>query len=311
MVGSTTYIADDVGGLVIVDVSNPSKPQRVGGYDTKGHVQRVQVADRYAYITDGEWLLMLDVSDPTNPFREGAYQVAGGVQALRVVGQTPYLVDGTGQLRLLNVSDPANVCLNGTYSTFGTQGIAVRGNYAYLAKGSRGLEVVDVSNPTNMLWVTGATTAGPAQDVTVMGKYVLVAAGEGGLMVFEFQQYIYPPLKPPVIGSGKMTFTWPTLGGVHLQQTLSLAPPDWRDVPGTDLTNVVSLPMTNAGAFFRLVQGSTVVISDRLVWISPGNFLMGSPASDSDAWPWEGTADGSDPYSRLLDREVPGDAGGI
>ena len=65
---------------------------------------------------------------------------------------------------------------------------------------------------------------------------------------------IWPPLNPPVISGGMLTLTWPAMDGVRLQKTVSLTPPDWQDVPGTDVTNTVTLPVTEATVFFRLVQ---------------------------------------------------------
>jgi formylglycine-generating enzyme required for sulfatase activity len=138
-----------------------------------------------------------------------------------------------------------------------------------------------------MVWVTGVMSGEAAEDVAVMGNYVLVAAGEGGLRVFELQQSIYPPLAPPVISNGWMTLSWPALEGVRLEKCTNLALRIWQTVPGSDLTNSVSLPMTDQAAFFRLFKGQEFMSSDRLIWIPPGHFVMGSPNSDPDAWPWE------------------------
>jgi hypothetical protein len=265
VVGNTLYVADDVGGMVVVDVSNPARPTRIGGYDTQGHVQHIQVVGRYAYITDAGWLVILDINDPTFPIRVGLYEVAGGIQLLRVNGQTAYVADTTGQLLALDVSDPGNIGPLGTYNTWGTQSLAVAGKYAYLAMGSHGLEMVDVSKLTNIVWVTDATIGGVAQDVAVMGKYILVAAGDAGLKILQLQQSIYPPLEPPVCSGRMMTLTWPAMDGVRLQKCTNLVNAVWEDVPESEGTNTLTLPMTEGKAFFRLVKGPKLT-SGMVAW---------------------------------------------
>jgi hypothetical protein len=46
------FIAADAGGLIIMDVSNPAHPVRVGGCDTSGSAGGVAVSGNYAYVTD-------------------------------------------------------------------------------------------------------------------------------------------------------------------------------------------------------------------------------------------------------------------
>ena len=88
-----------------------------------------------------------------------------------------------------------------------------------------------------------------------MGNYAVVAGGDKGLAIYQLQQSIYPPLKPPVIAGGMMTMTWPYLDGARLQMATNLAQPFWQDVPASEGTNTLSLPMTEVAAFFRLVMG--------------------------------------------------------
>ena len=50
--GNYAYVADEVAGLQVIDISNPANPQRVGGYDTAGGAAGVAVAGNYAYVAD-------------------------------------------------------------------------------------------------------------------------------------------------------------------------------------------------------------------------------------------------------------------
>lgn len=254
--GSTLYVADAEGGLLILDVGDPANPRRIGGYDTKGSVQHVEVAGNYAYIPDGNWLIILDVSDPGNPRRVNLYEVAEGISSLKAYGTKLYLADGSGALRILDVSKPASILLVGTYKGWGNpaQAMAVSGRYLYLAKGTGGLHVLDVNDPTKPTYLTGAWSS-PAEDVAVMGKNILGAGGDKGLMVYQLQQDLYPPLAAPVISAGTMTLTWATSNDVRLQKATDLVNAVWQDVPESENTNTVTLPMTEPTAFFRLVKG--------------------------------------------------------
>lgn len=249
------FVADAEGGLLILDVGDPARPRRLGGYDTKGSVQHVEVSGNCAFVPDGNWLVILNVSDPANPQRVGLYEAGGAISSLKASGTKLYLSEATGDLRILEVSNPGNIQLVGTSQGWGNgvQAAAVTGRFLYLAKGGAGLQVLDVSDPAKPAYLT-ATYTNPAEDLALMGNYVLVAGGDKGLLVYELQQHVYPPLNPPVISGGLVTLSWPAMEGVRLQKAASLSSAMWVDVAGSEGTNTVSLPMTDATAFFRLVK---------------------------------------------------------
>jgi hypothetical protein len=56
------------------------------------------------------------------------------------------------------------------------------------------------------------------------------------------------------LSGGLLQFNWPTDHiGWRLQMNTNLSTTNWQDVPGTDVTNSVSILSTNGNAFFRLV----------------------------------------------------------
>ncbi|HID12026.1 MAG TPA: hypothetical protein EYP17_12125, partial [Candidatus Latescibacteria bacterium] len=44
----------DVKGLRVIDISDPSSPKQVGGFDTPGRATGVHVSGSYAYVADGQ-----------------------------------------------------------------------------------------------------------------------------------------------------------------------------------------------------------------------------------------------------------------
>ncbi|MEI6786537.1 MAG: SUMF1/EgtB/PvdO family nonheme iron enzyme, partial [Verrucomicrobiota bacterium] len=148
-----------------------------------------------------------------------------------------------------------------------------------------GVHVLDVSNPTNITWLASVWKIA-AEDVALMGNYAVVAGGDKGLAIYQLQQSIYPPLKPAVIAWGMVNMTWPFMEGARLQIATNLAKPFWQDIPESEGTNIVSLPLTEGAAFFRLAMGPK--LTDRFVWIPPGTFTMGSPPTEVDRFDSEG-----------------------
>jgi hypothetical protein len=57
------------------------------------------------------------------------------------------------------------------------------------------------------------------------------------------------------VEASQFLVTWNDAGkGMTLQRTASLSNPKWEDVPGSEGTNRVTLPMTSASEFFRLFR---------------------------------------------------------
>ena len=63
----------------------------------------------------------------------------------------------------------------------------------------------------------------------------------------------------PVVSSltqtgGVLAVEWASEPGLKLQRTLSLRPPNWTDVAGSEGQSRMELPTTNAHEYFRLVR---------------------------------------------------------
>src|SRR5262249_10544885 len=109
--GNYAYIANDVDGLRIFDISNPLKPDGVGPSVTNfGDIALgVAVSGNYAFVAnDADGLRIFDVSSPANPVNVGYASDADN---------TGYALD-----------------------------VTVSGNFAYVANGGDGLRIYDVTN---------------------------------------------------------------------------------------------------------------------------------------------------------------------
>jgi hypothetical protein len=126
-------VADGLGGLVVVDVSNPAAPAITGTLDTPGTARGVAVAGSYAYVADqGAALQVISVANPAAPTLAGSAAIPG-CQAVAVAGSFAYVVDGAA-LQVVDVSDPAAPVLLGSVDPPGvTAGVAVSSPHVYVA----------------------------------------------------------------------------------------------------------------------------------------------------------------------------------
>src|SRR5205814_9497768 len=106
--GAVAYVADDFGGLQLIDVSNPLKPHRLGGYEAIGlQVHSVAVAGDYAVTSYGTGLQVFDVSDTSNPRLLSSASIAFG-NGIVVSGNYAFVADGTAGLQVIDIGTPTN-----------------------------------------------------------------------------------------------------------------------------------------------------------------------------------------------------------
>jgi len=61
-------------------------------------------------------------------------------------------------------------------------------------------------------------------------------------------------LNAAVLSGGVAVLTWGGGPGIKLQKTTSLTAPNWQDVPNATGQSLAALPLSDAAAFFRLIQ---------------------------------------------------------
>ncbi len=112
------YVCDALdnspGGLVIVDISDPTNPIQIGSYFDSGSPHEVTVRDNIAYVADfTDGLEILNVSDPSNPVEIGSYTIENMyTTSIKVFGDYAYVGDihhGLFKLDINNLSDPVEV----------------------------------------------------------------------------------------------------------------------------------------------------------------------------------------------------------
>lgn len=186
--GHHAFVAAGLGGLSILDISDPANPKRVGGWKASGWVPDVAVADQYAYIIDVQFgLRILDVAEPSHPVLIGEF-FQSSPQAVFVAGSRAYIVCFSG-LVIVDVSNPRQPVFEAEYTgrfPF-VEAITVSGGRAYVSAAYEGLKIIDVST-TNLTLVGEYDTDDWVKEVQVIGQRAYVADLAGGLKVFDVSQ---------------------------------------------------------------------------------------------------------------------------
>ncbi|HEY0738329.1 MAG TPA: hypothetical protein VGD69_25650 [Herpetosiphonaceae bacterium] len=118
IVDNLAYLVDDSGGwLIIVDVSEPLTPIRLGtiqlAYSPNGHF--VEVVDGTAYVT-GRQLQIVDVRDPDRPVLRSTYDVEMEALGIAIDGTLLYMVDSVeARLHIADITSPFSPRPRATY----------------------------------------------------------------------------------------------------------------------------------------------------------------------------------------------------
>lgn len=169
--GNHAYVGNynSESGLLILDISNPAAPTRVGGYATFDTVADVVVVGNRTYFAKFpnqsgiEGVEVLDVSDPGNPARLGGL---GNVwpnffgRALAVTDGTLYVAAYSG-LWIFDLTNPTQPQLAAEYDTAGGgKEVVVSGDITFVIEGRVGLHTFDLSNPSQPVRIGGFRTTG-------------------------------------------------------------------------------------------------------------------------------------------------------
>jgi hypothetical protein len=105
--GGIVFVADSLGGLVIVDASDPARPAIIGQVATGGQARGVVVDGTTAYVASGSaGVVVVDVADLSRPTVIGRATMPGS--AIRVAySEGRLFVAAWNDARVYDVSDPA------------------------------------------------------------------------------------------------------------------------------------------------------------------------------------------------------------
>jgi hypothetical protein len=206
--GDYAYVANDQGGMQVVDISNPFAPHTVGEYFSQVNVQGIAVRDSFAYLAlaagppNNGGLVIVNVQDPTDPVFVSqdnwfyAYNVSAPAMPSGTDTQYVYIA-GRYWFIVEDVSWPQYPSYARRFATPGNvRDLEVIDSLAFLAAEQVGLLIYNLNHPDSTVLVGEIDTPSNARSVIVESGYAYIADGNDGLIIIDIRD----PVKPVRIG---------------------------------------------------------------------------------------------------------------
>ncbi len=172
--------------LLVLDVSDPSRPHVVGTAEDVGEAWTHRLAGDHAFVVVGDQLRVFDLSDPTNPTQISAVTPLPGRTILdrpAIDGNTVYLLYAGNETSVvsMDVSNRANPVVFDVISTRETywfSHITAAGGVVAAtvtpASGASDVWFIDASDPANLISAATVPTSRYAGDVATNGAFTYV-----------------------------------------------------------------------------------------------------------------------------------------
>jgi hypothetical protein len=175
------------GGMLIVDINDPSRPIVAGSFDAAGPVHDIAIDGTHAFLAGEHKFSIVDIADPEEPSFVGILSYPNlKAKKVAVSGNHAFIITGqlSPTLKVIDISDPGTPTKVSELSLPGVSpkgpGIAVHEEYVFIAAGTGGLRVIDCSDPASPVEVGSFTSTGDfAMNVAVCNSYAFLAAGIG------------------------------------------------------------------------------------------------------------------------------------
>ncbi|MCC7358035.1 MAG: hypothetical protein IT317_01060 [Anaerolineales bacterium] len=236
-----------------------------------GGMLAVAVQGSYAYVGRGPRLEVYNVSNPANPTRVGVSAVLPRVvESIALSGNYAYITVGDNGVRVLDVSSPAAPVVVGALSADdNAAGVAVAGGRLYVVTGYTygTLDIYALDNPAVPQLLSHTNISG-AYGLTVVGSLVYVAAGTGGLYIYDATN----PAAPSPRGSvntpgiafrvtvlGSYAYVADYFGGLRV---ISVSNPDAPAEAGSAATgDALAVAVQGSSAYVGLNDGGLLTVN--------------------------------------------------
>ena len=263
----TGFHSDGSGALEVFDVSDPTSPEHVGGYEIpSGRLHDVCADGAVAVVVARKdkqgGIHTVDITNPSAPVVLASYPTTGEAYDACIDGNRAYVAGSEG-LQIIDISDPADPRLIGSYATAGYTAVFYRSGLVYTADGAAGLRIVDVSNPAWPDSIGSCDTPGDAQNVFVSEDIAYVADATSGLQIIS----VGDPTNPFLIA------TYDTPGSardVSVRYGLAYVADATGGLQIIDVTNRATPFLT--GSISTPGSADRVSIQDTLAYITSGDY---------------------------------------
>ena len=172
--GTKAFIADHLKGLVIVDITNPSNPTKIGSY-SKGIIHSVTLSkdETKAFLANiAGGLIIVDITNPSHPTTISSFSTKGIVNSITLSKDETkaFIADSRKGLIILDITNPSKPTKISSFSTKGSPRCVTLSKdetKAFVADGYKGLVILDITNPSKPIKIGSFLIAGDIKRVTL------------------------------------------------------------------------------------------------------------------------------------------------
>lgn len=203
--GNYAYIANDQGGLQIVDISNPESTFVVGYYFHQTNIQGVAIRDSFAYLAlaagppNNGGMLIVNIKNSEEPTFVGQDNWFYGYNVFAPENDTGYVYIAARYWFIVeDVSWPQYPSYDRRFATPGNvHNLFVIDSMVYLACEQMGLIIYNLNHPDSTAKVGEIDTPSNARDIFVWQNKAYIADGYGGLVIID----VSDPSNPQFLNS--------------------------------------------------------------------------------------------------------------
>ncbi|MCG3220802.1 MAG: hypothetical protein H7641_05420 [Candidatus Heimdallarchaeota archaeon] len=184
--GNYAYITGN-DGFIVIDIQNPSKPNKISEFDIDDGAFGIFVKDNIAYVAAaGQGLIIADISDPFNPSFLGQEDVEGITNNVYALEDYAYVTNYEYGLQIFDISDLTNPIKIAEYSDHGrADGVVLNNNFAYLANPNSGVNVINVTDPSSPQRIRTLSSTGGATGISIYENLLFVGCYSSQVLVFD------------------------------------------------------------------------------------------------------------------------------
>ena len=262
LAGHYVYIADQEGGLVIVDVEDIMNLNIVQTIPTPSLAYGVSAVGNTAIAADMySGLYVVDITDPPSANVISTAYTPCASAGIDVSGNYTFIADYENGLYIFNTDHPEDAHLIKQVPTpSGALGVFVDNNYAYVADNEQGIQVININPPGNAGIVKSIVLPGVTSGVFVRDGYAFAACGD--LKIIDIDPLDQASIVGGVFTSGYATNVFVLDNYAYVaDSSAGLTIVDITDVTNAFIAKIVNTPGSANGVY---VTNGYAYVADHL-----------------------------------------------